>query len=202
MYYLGALLIGYILGSLSFSVMVARFKGVDLFSEGSGNPGATNVNRIIGRFWGNIVFILDFLKGFGAVIISLWLLGVEGVNNNQLAVTGLVGAILGHSFSIFLKFRGGKGVATTMGGLLAIMPTVFTIGIIVWLIVFFCLSRTVALASIIFSLSLPISAFFLTYPISDIRFILCVVLPILIIIRHYSNIRRMLSGTEHIFPKK
>jgi len=200
MHYLGALLIGYILGSLSFSVLVARFKGVDLFSEGSGNPGATNVKRIIGPFWGNTVFILDFLKGFGAVTLSLWLLGGEGVNSNQLAVAGLVGAILGHSFSIFLKFKGGKGVATTMGGLLAIMPTVFIIGIAVWLIVFF-LSRTVALASIIFSLSLPFSAFF-SYPISDIRFILCLVLSILIIIRHHSNIRRMLSGTEHSFPNK
>jgi glycerol-3-phosphate acyltransferase PlsY len=200
MNYLWALLIGYALGSVSFSVLVARFKGVDLFTEGSGNPGATNVKRTIGAFWGNTVFILDFLKGFGAVIISQQLLGGEGFNIDQLAVAGLVGAILGHSFSIFLKFKGGKGVATTMGGLLAIMPLVFMIGVAVWSIVFF-LSRTVALASILFSLSLPISAFFI-YPISDIRFILCAALSILIIIRHHSNIRRMLSGNENSFPTK
>jgi len=200
MNYLGALLIGYALGSVSFSVLVARSKGVDLFAQGSGNPGATNVKRTMGAFWGNTVFVLDFLKGYGAVVLSLFFLSSEGISSNLLAVVGLAGAIMGHSFSVFLKFKGGKGVATTMGGLLAIMPIVFMIGVAVWLIVFF-LSRTVALASILFSLSLPISAFFI-YPISDIRFILCVVLSILIIIRHHSNIRRMLSGNENSFPTK
>lgn len=200
MNYLGALLIGYALGSVSFSVLVARSKGVDLFGQGSGNPGATNVKRTMGAFWGNTVFVLDFLKGYGAVVLSLFFLSSEGISSNLLAVVGLAGAIMGHSFSVFLKFKGGKGVATTMGGLLAIMPLVFMIGVAVWLIVFF-LSRTVALASILFSLSLPISAFFI-YPISDIRFILCVVLSILIIIRHHSNIRRMLSGNENSFPTK
>ena len=200
MTYLWALLIGYVLGSINFAVWVAKFKGVDLFSSGSGNPGATNVKRTMGAFLGNTVFVLDFSKGYFAVVLVQYFFGVEGINYNLLGIMGLIGAILGHSFSIFLKFRGGKGVATTMGGLLALMPWVLVIGLCSWLVVFF-LTRVVALGSIVFAISLPISFFFL-YGLSDARWILCVVLAILIVVRHYSNIQRLLSGNEHQFSKK
>ena len=200
MTYIWALLIGYFLGSINFAVLVAKYKGLDLFSLGSGNPGATNVKRTIGPFWGNTVFFLDFSKGYLAVFLSQSILVLEGLNYDLLGILGLLGTILGHSFSIFLKFRGGKGVATTMGGLLALMPWVLLLGLAAWLMVFFS-TRVVALASIVFAISLPISFYFL-HDFSDVRWIFCIVLAILIVVRHYSNIQRLLSGKEHDFSKK
>ena len=195
-----ALLIGYFLGSINFAVLVAKYKGLDLFSLGSGNPGATNVKRTMGAFWGNTVFLLDFSKGYLAVFLAQSILVLEGLNYDLLGILGLLGAILGHSFSIFLKFRGGKGVATTMGGLFALMPWVLVLGLVAWLIVFFS-TRVVAIASIVFAISLPIS-FYLLHYLQDVRWIFCIVLAILIVVRHYSNIQRLLSGEEHGFAKK
>ena len=169
MTYIWALLIGYLLGSINFAVFVAKFKGLDLFSLGSGNPGATNVKRTMGAFWGNTVFLLDFSKGYLAVFLTQSMLVLEGFNYDLLGILGLLGAILGHSFSIFLKFRGGKGVATTMGGLLALMPWVLVLGLVVWVIVFFS-TRVVAMASIVFAISLPISFYFL-HDLPDVRWI-------------------------------
>lgn len=200
MTYIWALLIGYFLGSINFAVLVAKYKGLDLFSLGSGNPGATNVKRTMGAFWGNTVFLLDFSKGYLAVFLTQSILVLEGLNYDLLGILGLLGAILGHSFSIFLKFRGGKGVATTMGGLLALMPWVLVLGLVAWLIVFFS-TRVVAMASIVFAISLPISFYFL-HDLPDVRWIFCIVLAILIVVRHYSNIQRLLSGKEHDFSKK
>jgi glycerol-3-phosphate acyltransferase PlsY len=117
----------------------------------------------------------------------------------RLAVIGLVAAILGHSFSVFLKFRGGKGVATTMGGLLAIMPLSLLIGLGAWFLVFFT-TKIVALASILFAFSLPISALNLYGP-ADPRFTLSLMLCILIFFRHRSNLRRLLQGKENRFKK-
>ena len=200
MTYIWALLIGYLLGSINFAVLVAKYKGLDLFSLGSGNPGATNVKRIMGAFLGNTVFLLDFSKGYLAVFLTQSILVLEGLNYDLLGILGLLGAILGHSFSIFLKFRGGKGVATTMGGLLALMPWVLVLGLVAWSIVFFS-TRVVAMASIVFAISLPISFYFL-HDLPDVRWIFCIVLAILIVVRHYSNIQRLLSGKEHDFSKK
>jgi glycerol-3-phosphate acyltransferase PlsY len=200
MMYIWALLIGYFLGSINFAVLVAKYKGLDLFSLGSGNPGATNVKRTMGAFWGNTVFLLDFSKGYLAVFLTQSILVLEGLNYDLLGVSGLLGAILGHSFSIFIKFRGGKGVATTMGGFLALMPWVLVLGLVAWLIVFFS-TRVVAMASIVFAISLPISFYFL-HDLPDVRWIFCIVLATLIVVRHYSNIQRLLSGKEHDFSKK
>jgi len=186
--------LGYLLGAISFAAIVARRNGVDIFTQGSGNPGATNVKRVLGAKCGNTVFVLDALKGFLAAAWPILLLG-----NTNLAVLGLIAAILGHSFSIFIKFRGGKGVAPTMGGLLAIMPGVLLIGLVIWAI-FFYSSRVVALASIFFALSLPVSAFVL-YGGDDPRFALGLLLGLLIVLRHRSNIYRLLQGKENSFKK-
>ena len=185
--------IGYFLGAISFAVIVARSQGVDIFKEGSGNPGATNVKRTLGKKWGNIVFALDALKGF---VAAGWPL-IAYAGDQRLAVIGLIAAILGHSFSVFLKFRGGKGVATTIGGLLALMWPVLLIGLAVWLILFYT-TKVVALASILFAVSLPISAYFI-YATEDPRFYLGVILGVLIVVRHRSNIVRMFSGKENKF---
>ncbi len=185
--------VGYFLGAISFAVLVAKSQGVDIFKEGSGNPGATNVKRTLGAKCGNTVFALDALKGF---IAAAWpLLAYQG--DQRLAVIGLIAAILGHSFSVFLKFRGGKGVATTIGGLLALMWQVLVIGLLVWVVIFYA-SKMVALASILFAISLPIASYFF-YGANDPRFYLGLVLAVLIVVRHRSNITRMFSGKENKF---
>ena len=186
-------LIGYLIGSISFASIIARIKGVDIFKEGSGNPGATNIKRVMGAKWGNLVFALDASKGF--ISAGLPLIIFEG--DNRLAVVALMASILGHSFSIFLNFRGGKGVATTMGGLLALMWMVLFIGILIWLLLFFT-TKIVALASIIFAVSLPITAY-LIYGHQDPRFYLCIILFLFILLRHRANINRIFSGEENTF---
>ena len=185
-------IIGYLLGAISFAVIIARSKGVDILKEGSGNPGATNIKRILGKKLGHAVFTLDALKGFAATILPLVV-----YDDNRLAIIGLIAAILGHSFSVFLKFQGGKGVATTIGGLLVLMYPVLLLGLAVWLIIFYT-KKVVALASIFFAVSLPISAYFI-YGIEDPRFYLGLVLALLIVVRHRSNITRMFSGKESKF---
>jgi glycerol-3-phosphate acyltransferase PlsY len=191
-----AVIVGYVIGSISFAVLVARARGVDIFSVGSGNPGATNVKRTLGSKLGNLVFLLDALKG---VVAAGWpiLLGVEG--SVALGLWGLGGAILGHSFSIFLRFRGGKGVATTMGGILVLMPAVLFIGIVVWLLLFYA-SRVVAIASIGFGIALPIAAMMTAQPLSLRLF--AAALALLLVVRHRSNITRLIRGEEHGFRKK
>jgi acyl phosphate:glycerol-3-phosphate acyltransferase len=190
-------LVGYLLGAISFAVIIAKSKGVDILKEGSGNPGATNVKRVLGSNCGNSVFALDALKG---LLAAGWpRLVFEGELGLKLAVVGLVAAIIGHSFSVFLKFRGGKGVATTMGGLLAIMPMVLLIGLLVWAICFYS-TKIVALASISFGVSLPIAAY-LFFGSSDPRFTLGLVVGLLIVVRHRSNIVRMFAGKENSFKK-
>ena len=185
-------IIGYFLGAISFAVIIARSKGVDIFKEGSGNPGATNVKRILGKKWGYTVFALDALKGFTAARLPLMF-----YDDDRLAVIGLIAAILGHSFSVFLKFRGGKGVATTIGGLLALMCPVVLVGLFVWLIIFYT-KKIVALASIFFAVSLPLSAYFI-YGTEEPRFYLSAVLALFIVVRHRSNIIRIFSGNENKF---
>jgi glycerol-3-phosphate acyltransferase PlsY len=189
-------IVGYLLGAISFAVIVARSQGVDILKYGSGNPGATNVTRALGSKYGNIVFAGDALKGFIAAGWPLLYMGEAGL---QLGIIGLIASIIGHSFSVFLKFKGGKGVATTMGGLVAIMPIVLLIGVAAWAAIYFTI-RMVAIASILFAVSLPISAYWL-YGSGDPRLTLGVVLGVLIVARHRSNIVRMLMGTESSFKK-
>lgn len=199
-----ALVVGYLLGSLPFGVWVARSHGVDIFKVGSGNPGATNVKRSVGKKAGNLVFLLDFLKG---ALATIWPLLVERFAGGawgaeqveRMAVAGMVGAIIGHSYSCFIGFRGGKGVATSIGGLLALCWPVALIGVAVWVVVFYA-TRYVSLGSILLALSLPISAWLLhRTPFLTLFFAL---LGVFIILRHRTNIQRLFDGTESKFSKK
>ena len=184
-----ALLIGYVIGSINFAVPIARSKGVDLFVIGSGNPGATNVKRTMGAFLGNTVFVLDFLKGVATVWVCFAFFDSLEFTKHLIGIVGLSGAIIGHSFSLFLKFKGG-GVATTMGGLLVLMWPVLVIGLVCMGALFYA-TKIVAIASIVFAVSLPISALFL-YSDSDSRFIFSLVLSVLIVLRHHANIKRLI----------
>lgn len=198
LYYVFAVSVGYLIGSLPFGYWVARAHGVDIMKVGSGNPGATNVKRAVGGTAGNVVFLLDFLKGVVAVS-WVWLLPANEVNPVYLSLVGLVGAILGHSFSIFLRFKGGKGVATTMGGMVTLMPISALIGIVVWLVLFF-LTRYVSLASIGMAVALPISRLILDGP--DILLGFATALAVFIVVRHRSNIKRLIEGRENRFERR
>ena len=197
-----AAIVGYLLGALPFGVMVARWHGVDIFKVGSGNPGATNVKRSIGRSAGNLVFALDFLKGVAAALSAgLWgrLLPADLSYGAWLGLIGLTAAILGHSFSCFIGFRGGKGVATTLGGAIALMPVAALIGVVVWLVLFYS-TRFVSLASIGLAVTLPVAVFFLS-GVSEL-FGFAVLLALFVIVRHRENIVRLIRGTENRFVKK
>ena len=196
-----ASVVGYLLGSLPFGVWVARAHGVDIFTVGSGNPGATNVKRSVGKKAGNLVFLLDFLKGAAATLWPMlpWVVFGDAGQVERMAVAGMVGAIVGHSYSCFIGFRGGKGVATSIGGLLALCWPVALIGVAVWVVVFYA-TRYVSLASILLAAILPVSAWLLhRTPFLTMFFGL---LGVFIILRHRANIQRLFSGTEGRFSKK
>ena len=198
-------IIGYLLGSIPFGVLVAKKYGVDIYQVGSGNPGATNVLRQIGKTAGYSVFILDFLKG---LVATVWfLLPIFSFSGDiTLGLWGLPAAVLGHTLPLFAKFRGGKGVATAMGGLLGVMPVCLLIGLVCWIVIFFS-TRYVAVASIGFGASLPVYSF-VDYWTGDpdSRQVGTVFLAFLvmgwIVWRHRENLVRLKAGTENRFEKK
>ena len=201
-------LLGYLIGSVNFAVLVAKKHGIDILKEGSGNPGATNVKRVLGKGPGNLVFALDALKGFvGAGLPTLvgYVIATQGIDFIIQGdafihgVAGFVGTLLGHCFSCFLKFKGGKGVASTIGGLLVLLPIPILIGAAVWGLVF-TLSRYVSLASIALGVSLPLSCFFLKHGQSQFWF--AAAIAAFNVWTHRSNIGRLLAGTESRFAKK
>ena len=209
-----AAVVGYILGALPFGYLVARSKGINIFEHGSKSPGATNVKRVLGEKFGkpgkrlgNLVFFLDALKGALATGWPLWVMGKITMNPEETyrmvilpcAITGLVTALIGHSFSCFTKFKGGKGVATAAGGFLVLMPTAMLICLFVWGITFYAL-RYVSLASIVAAIALPIAAFFFHQP--PLLLGLAAAIATFVVLRHRANIIRLMNGTENRFVKK
>jgi glycerol-3-phosphate acyltransferase PlsY len=201
-------LLGYLIGSVNFAVLVAKKHGVDILKEGSGNPGATNVKRVLGKGPGNLVFALDALKGFvGAGLPTLvgYVIASQGIplviqgDAFIHGVAGFVGTLLGHCFSCFLKFKGGKGVASTIGGLLVLLPVPILIGAAIWGLVF-TLSRYVSLASLALGVSLPASCLFLKY--DQPQFWFAAAIAAFNVWTHRSNIGRLLAGTESRFVKQ
>lgn len=195
-----ALAAGYLLGSLPFGFLVAKAKGVNIFEVGSCNPGATNVRRVLGKGPGNLVFALDALKGS---IATFWPTFLPACSNPQVlgivGVAGLIGALLGHSFSCFTGFRGGKGVATAAGAFVVLMPLATVIAAAVWVVTFYA-SRYVSLASILAAVALPVAAYFARC--SAIAFGVSVLVAGFVILRHRANIKRLFEGTENKFAKK
>ncbi|MEK0438907.1 MAG: hypothetical protein RL444_1735 [Verrucomicrobiota bacterium] len=203
-------LLGYLIGSVNFAVLVAKKHGVDILKEGSGNPGATNVKRVLGKGPGNLVFALDALKGFVGAGLPYLLLRVEenaaaADIHFTVCVAGFVGTLLGHCFSCFLKFKGGKGVASTIGGLLVLLPVPILIGAAVWGLVF-TLSRYVSLASIALGVSLPLSCWllplFTKLTFGQPEFWFAAAIAAFNVWTHRSNIGRLLTGTENRFVKQ
>jgi len=187
-------LISYLFGSVPYGYIIAKlFKNIDIRDFGSGNPGATNVFRVAGPRLGVIVFALDCLKGFLPVIGATYFFG-----NSNYAVALLAGlaAIAGHIFTPFLKFRGGKGVATGTGVFLALLPLITLAGALVFLAVFL-VGRYVSLSSIIAGVCVCALSWVARKPIGVCVF--ATATAILIIYTHRSNISRLLNGTENRF---
>jgi len=191
-------LAGYLLGSIPTGYLAARARGVDIRSVGSGNIGATNVMRVLGKPLGILVLLADALKGGLATgllppLAAQWTGGPSASASEWLQILAGVSAILGHNYTCWLGFKGGKGVATTAGVLLVLMPKAFTLCLAVWLLVF-ALGRIVSLASIAAAVALPIALW--TFDSSVPLIAVGAALGGLAIYRHRSNIQRLLAGTE------
>jgi glycerol-3-phosphate acyltransferase PlsY len=178
----------YFLGSIPFGFLVGKVKGYDLRKKGSGNIGATNVFRVVGKKEGIFVFILDFLKGFLPVIYFTDISVLGGI-------LALLGAIIGHMTTPFLRFKGGKGVATGFGGIVALMPIPALSAFGVWILLV-GITRRVSVGSLGGAISLPILYFYFSHPMSKSVFFLSILLPILVIITHRKNIRKLIKGEE------
>ncbi len=210
--YIMIFLSSYLIGSIPWAYLIGRIYGIDLRKEGSGNIGATNVTRVIGKFWGRVCFLLDMIKGFLPVFIVTMLIKQQIIADiDDLAqIIAAGGAVIGHMFCVFLRFKGGKGVSTSAGCLLAMAPYSFAISGTVWVIVFL-IGRYVSLASIAAAAVLPVSATFFSmmkvngkaiYPVSIYILVFLYILAMLAILKHTSNIKRLINGTEHRFDKK
>ncbi len=198
--YILTALTAYLLGSIPTGYLVARAKGVDIRKVGSGNIGATNAFRVLGKAWGVGVLLLDFAKGLGACLSVPWLVGrLLGLEDplrgaTSLALVAAVCAVLGHNFTVWLRFKGGKGIATSAGALAALVPWALLIGVGVW-IVLFALTRYVSLGSMAAAVTLPVATWFTTG--GDIALtVLTTALGVMALLKHRSNLKRLLAGTE------
>lgn len=194
-------ILSYLLGSVPTGYLMAKAKGVDIRSVGSGNIGATNVFRILGKGPGIITLVIDCAKGVAAVVcvppLVLRLFSVEPID--WLPPICAVAAILGHNYTCWLNFKGGKGIATSAGAFLGLAPLALLICTAVWLATF-GIGRYVSLASILAAVALPISIFFTNG--NGLLFHISALLAALAIWKHRSNIQRLLNGTENRFARK
>lgn len=198
---LGTVVPAYLLGALPWGLWISRTRGMDIRTRGSGNLGATNVYRQIGPGYGIAVLILDVLKG---VVAVLWgKLGPTGAGFpggiEVAAIVAGLAAILGHVFTVFAGFRGGKGVATTIGVFLALTPKAMLAALLVWLVVTWATKR-VSAGSLALAAVYPIGIY-LTESGESARWLLALgsVISVLIVFRHLDNIRRLIKGTEPPF---
>jgi glycerol-3-phosphate acyltransferase PlsY len=189
------IILGYLIGSIPFGLLVGKIKGVDIRKVGSGNIGATNIYRTLGTWPAISVFIMDLLKGTAAVYIAQALLpqSTPLLSREYFIVVSGVAAMVGHMFSIFLGFSGGKGAATSLGILLGIAPDLFVIAIL-YVIICIAVTRYVSVASISGVILLAALMFILNKPLA--YGICTVIAAVLMIYKHAPNIKRLLSGTE------
>ena len=233
-------LFAFLLGSIPFGLLIAKAKGIDIRQHGSGNIGATNVLRVVGKKYGITCLLLDALKGFIPVFLAVNLIRIAG-RHQQLQIDGLeswavvmpagkamlvqslqiltgLAAILGHNYSPWVGFRGGKGIATSAGVIIGLAPAVIVLLIIVWGVVF-AISRYVSLASIVAAACLPVivhmgSRFHHVNNDKSLPtlweagtwnkplLIFSIVIAILAIWKHRGNIQRLRQGTENRFQRK
>lgn len=221
----------FLLGSIPFGLIIAKAKGIEIREHGSGNIGATNVLRVIGKRYGFTCLFLDALKGFIPVLIAVNLIQIAGrtiqiplgfldswalvlptaeaMKGQAVHVLTALAAVLGHNYSPWVGFRGGKGVATSTGVLLALMPFAVALLIIVFLLVFL-VTRYVSLASIVAATVLPMMTLWGSWHHGRIQdgtwnvplFLFSLLIAVLAIWKHRTNLQRLRAGTEHRFTRK
>lgn len=204
--------LAYLAGSIPFSWLVARFlSGKDVRREGSGNVGATNVARTAGRGAGVLALLLDVAKGYAVIAIARWIVlrpewpfdaGVAAWQSREfwIALAGLIG-VLAHMFPVWLRFHGGKGVATAAGVILALDPRVFAAVMIIFAIVVL-VSRMVSLGSILAAASIPLLFRFVAHDAPFWRIVMSIGIALAVIVKHHSNIARLVQGSERKLGQK
>ncbi len=187
--------IAYLLGSIPFGYLLVRiFRNEDIRAQGSGNIGATNVARSGAKGLGVATLLLDLGKASAGVLIARHV----GAGNYDIEVAAAVAAVVGHVFPVWLGFRGGKGVASALGVFLALTwPS--SVAILLVFAVVFALTRYVSLASIVGSATFPLFGFYFVRPWTHMVVFGFLFIPLLVIVKHHENIRRLLSGTESRF---
>ncbi len=208
----------YLVGSIPFGFIVGRLRGIDIRQHGSGNIGATNIWRVLGKPWGLTTFLCDTGKGLAAVVVAKafsahWMSVITTshgltqavpLDEGVIGITAAMGCIIGHSFPVWLGFKGGKGVATSVGVIFGVMPVASLSIFAIWGVVF-KLSRYVSLASIVAASSLPVIVIFLLsmgWMRSWANFYFSVAATLLVLLRHRGNFQRLLAGTESRFAAK
>ena len=186
--------LSYVIGSVPFGLLISKAKGVDIRKQGSGNIGATNVLRCLGKPLGITCFVLDALKGY----LPAALFPILGKLDPTFGILFGAASILGHNFPVFLKFKGGKGVATSAGVLLGVAPLAVFIGLLTWVIVFYS-SGYVSLGSIIAALFVVITGWTAGY--APVIATALTLLGGLTVYRHRTNIQRLIAGTENRFHR-
>lgn len=187
-------LLSYLIGSIPFSYLIPKWIGkIDIRLHGSGNTGTTNVVRTLGMKVGVLAFIGDFLKGLIPTLIGLIWLGEIG------GIIGALSSVIGHCYPVWLNFKGGKGVATSAGVMLVLLPDLFVMLLLVQFAVIF-LTRYMSLASIISACLLPVLSFVFSKSMPLLYF--SIALGLFVIYRHRSNLKRLLQGTESKLGKK
>ena len=196
------LAVSYLLGSIPFGYLLVRFvRKEDIRTSGSGNIGATNVARSGSKGLGILTLILDLAKGLVAVLIARHFApGTPGFPS-ELAVGAAVAAVLGHIFPVWLRFKGGKGVATALGVFLALAPAVALAALLVFALLV-AITRIVSLSSIIAAAVIPVFAMLLLPDRSPIYLSGVIFIALLVIVKHHANIARLLKGTESRFGSK
>ena len=202
-------LVAYFIGSIPTAVWVGRyFKGIDIREHGSKNAGATNTFRVLGKRYGWTVLLIDVLKGTAAACLPYFLAQTAfGGYKDEFLILQLVGglsAVVGHVFPIFAQFRGGKGVATSLGIVIGINPPAAAVCLSIFLLIFLT-TRYVSIGAIIASLCFPLVSYFFIHNDTRIMIIFTILLGTIVIWAHRKNIQRLLNGTENrmnLFSKK
>lgn len=203
--YVVTALLAYLLGSIPTGFLVAQAKGVDIRAVGSGNIGATNVLRTLGKPAGIFVLVMDALKGWVAVVLMTRLvllafgLGADGARMEVCQIIAALCAILGHNYTCWLHFKGGKGIATSAGVLLALVPWALITIFIIWIVVF-AVTRYVSLGSLAAAAALPFASWVTHESLTKV--IVTGAMAALAIYKHKGNIQRLLNGTEPRFGQK
>jgi glycerol-3-phosphate acyltransferase PlsY len=195
--YIVTALVAYLLGSIPTGYLVAKARGVDIRTVGSGNIGATNAFRVLGKGLGTFVLLMDALKGWAAVQIGAYLISqlLPGAPLGYLRITAGIAAILGHNFTCWLNFKGGKGIATSAGVLIALVPFALLIILSIFIILFLT-TRYVSVGSIAAAFALPFATWFTEHHDIGLTVVMGAI-GALAILKHRKNIQRLMNGTEN-----